>query len=51
MKRVIASLLALTILGAEAHACSSFAELLFGKRPDWDRHVDDEAFGDELQKR
>lgn len=50
MKIVMATLLALTILGAEAHACSSFADLLFGRSPDWDRHVDDEAFGDEFKK-
>jgi hypothetical protein len=51
MKILVATLLALTILGAEARACSSFADLLFGKSPTWDQHVDDEAFGDEFGRK
>jgi hypothetical protein len=51
MRLVIASLLALTIFGAEVHACSSFTDRLFGRNPDWDRHVEDEAFGDEFARR
>ena len=51
MKIVIASLIALMMLGAEAHACSNLADRLFGKNPDWDRHIDNEAFGDEFARR
>jgi hypothetical protein len=51
MRIAVATFLALTILSAEAHAGSSFADLLFGKNPTWDQHVDDEAFGDEFERK
>jgi hypothetical protein len=51
MRIALASLLALAILCNEAHAYSRFADLLFGKPACWDRHVDDEAFGDEFKMR
>lgn len=47
---VVASLLALAVLGSMAHARSSYADLLFKKKPYWDRHVEDEAFGDEFKR-